>query len=302
MKRSFSFYDVCLAPFVAVSAISMRLVRRRRLSELPITRSVLNKAGVFPLRKHYYEPLYDASDLRKDQEPRVLPGIDFNREGQVALLSQLGSLPAGVEFDMSNANFGSGDAETWYNMIRHLKPRRIIEIGSGYSTRMAALAVAANKSEDAGYSCEHICIEPYEMPWLEEIGVTVVRKKLEDVDPALFSTLSRNDILFIDSSHIIRPQGEVLLEYLQILPTLASGVVVHVHDIFSPRDYPMVWLEIPLFWNEQYLLEAFLSHNSSWTVMLGVNMMKHEQYDLLKRTCPHLTPEREPGSFYLVRN
>jgi hypothetical protein len=82
---------------------------------------------------------------------------------------------------------------------------------------------------------------------------------------------------------------------------LKPGVIVHVHDIFSPRDYPVEWLERPLFWNEQYLLEAFLTHNNAWEVLLAVNMLKHEKYEQLKTACPHLDEKREPGSFYMRR-
>lgn len=96
------------------------------------------------------------------------------------------------------------------------------------------------------------------MTWLEEVGVSVVRKKVEEVELSFFSRLQGNDILFIDSSHIICPQGDVLFEYLELLPSLNKGVIVHVHDIFSPKNYLKQWLQDEIwFWNEQYLLEAF---------------------------------------------
>ena len=99
------------------------------------------------------------------------------------------------------------------------------------------------------------------MGWLNDVsGIEVLRQRVEQMDKQLFLELEENDILFIDSSHMIRPQGDVLCEYLEILPTLRPGVLVHIHDIFTPRDYPDEWLidEVKL-WNEQYLLEAFLS-------------------------------------------
>jgi hypothetical protein len=166
---------------------------------------------------------------------------------------------------------------------------------------MARVAISKLAEEAAEYRCEHVCIEPYEMPWLEQLDVRVIRQRVEEVDQTEFDRLRKNDILFIDSSHIIRPQGDVLKEFLEILPRLAPGVIVHVHDIFSPHDYPMAWLEQPRFWNEQYLLEAFLTHNAEWEVLLAANQLKHEAYDELKRVCPHLHQAREPGSFYLRR-
>jgi hypothetical protein len=183
-----------------------------------------------------------------------------------------------------------------------VKPRRIFEVGSGNSTLMAIQAIRRNREETPGYDCKHVCIEPYEMPWLEQTGVTVVRKKIEDVEASFFSELEKNDILFIDSSHIIRPQGDVLVEYLELLPTLKTGVIVHLHDIFSPKNYPKEWLtEQVIFWNEQYLLEAFLSHNRAWKVVGSLNHLRHHHYEKLKSVAPFLTAEKEPASFYIQK-
>ena len=304
-------YDLVLAPFVAAAGLPMRAARKVAISQLPRTRAALRRAGVFPIIDHYYEPLIDTENLRKGNPVRDLPGIDFALEGQTELLAQfknlgpLESIPQTQTepgaFFMDNGAFGAGDAEVWFHVIRHFRPARIIEVGSGHSTQMARLAIKANEAEDPAYSCDHLCIEPYEMPWLEDLGVRVLRQRLEDTDPALFDTLGTDDILFIDSSHIIRPQGDVLREYLQIIPRLRPGVLVHVHDIFSPRDYPMEWLEFPRFWNEQYLLEAFLSHNDAWEVLLSLNLLKHERYEEFKAVAPYLHEGREPGSFYMRR-
>jgi hypothetical protein len=289
----------------------MRAVRRLSTNRTPITFSVLKRAGVFPISGNYYEPLFDTSSLNKDNVARDLPGINFAVEQQTSLLKQFdkGWLPSCIPiqespntFFMENGNFGSGDAEIWFHVIRHFKPARILEIGSGHSTRMARLAISAIAADDGSYRCDHVCIEPYEMPWLEQLGgVRVIRQKLEDSDPSLIEVLQANDILFIDSSHVIRPQGDVLKEFLQIIPSLRSGVIVHVHDIFTPRDYPIEWLEYPRFWNEQYLLEAFLTHNNTWEVLLALNLLKHERYQQLKSVCPYLHEGREPGSFYMRR-
>lgn len=128
----------------------------------------------------------------------------------------------------------------------------------------------------------------------------MVRRKVEDLDPTFFASLRENDILFIDSSHIIRPQGDVLFEYLRLLPALNKGVIVHVHDIFSPRDYPARWMRDEVrFWNEQYLLEAFLTHNGAWQVMGALNYLRHHHQEKLKAIAPFLGPRNEPGSFYM---
>jgi hypothetical protein len=129
-----------------------------------------------------------------------------------------------------------------------------------------------------------------------------MRQKVETISLEFFKELENDDILFIDSSHIIRPQGDVLFEYLQILPLLNKGVIVQIHDIFSPKDYPESWVsdEVRL-WNEQYLLEAFLSCNNEWEIIGALNYLKHNHYDKLLTKSPHLTTEFEPGSFYIQK-
>lgn len=269
--------------------------------------------GVFPIRNHYYEPQFDFRELRESlSESRSLPGINWNVPEQLSYLENLSyadelqgipSKPTDtLSFYFNNGKFESGDAEYWYQLVRHIKPGKIFEIGSGNSTLMAIKGIERNRSDNPDYVCRHVCIEPYEMPWLEKSNVEVIREKIEDVEIKLFSELQANDVLFIDSSHVIRPRGDVLMEYLEILPTLNEGVIVHIHDIFSPKDYPEDWLANRVkFWNEQYLLEAFLTHNSDWKVLGALNYLHHTHYDSLKSVAPYLTPEREPGSLYLQK-
>jgi hypothetical protein len=312
----------------ALLAVADRILALAALAALPAVwpvarfqafrraRQVYRARGVHLVRHHYYAPTVERADLRHPLDrPRPLPGLDLNIAGQRALVSafrwgdELRAIPLAKPDDTSfgyrNDMFGPGDAEMLYNMIRHFRPARIIEIGSGQSTLMARQALAANRAEDAGYACRHTCIEPYEVPWLERIGVDVIRQRVETVDAALFATLSTGDILFIDSSHVIRPQGDVVHEILTLLPTLAPGVIVHVHDIFTPRDYPDPWvIAEQRMWDEQYLLEAFLSFNSAFEVLLAVNMLHADHPDLLAEACPVLCADAGrylPGSFWFRR-
>jgi hypothetical protein len=271
------------------------------------------RIGILPVRHHYYEPFVVPSELKQAlNDERQLPGIDFNVQGQLEFLAALTfekeldhllSTNSGpFNFRFGNQSFESGDAEYLYQVIRRMKPARLYEIGSGQSTLVARAAIKKNGEDNAGYSCRHICVEPYEAPWLEALEVEVVRRRVEDVDKSMFLELQKNDILFIDSSHVIRPQGDVLAEYLQILPVLRSGVVVHIHDIFTPRDYLREWvIDSLMLWNEQYILEAFLTNNSSWEIIGALNFLAHSHYSELKRVCPYLTEGREPGSIYLQR-
>jgi len=295
------------------SAWFLKSIRRLGVQNLPICRKAFLGVGVFPIRNHYYEPQFDHRSHRLPwAKERSLPGIDWNLPSQIALLSKLHysnelenvalQQQDELEFYLENKNFQSGDAEFWYQIIRALKPTRIFEVGSGHSTLKAIRAIKENQSDNSEYQCKHVCIEPYEQPWLEKTGVTILRKLVEEVDFSVFLELQANDILFIDSSHIIRPQGDVLFEYLELLPRLNAGVIVHIHGIFSPRNYPAFWLEEKiLFWNEQYLVEAFLSNNSDWKIISALNYLHHNHYSDLKNVAPFLTPGREPGSFYIQK-
>ena len=309
MKRSLLFRigDLLLLPLIYPAGIILKLVRRAGVSRLPYCKRALLQVGVFPLRNHYYEPQFDFREESAPPTPkRDLPGIDWNTKEQLALLNQfnftheLANIPSyprnALEFHFNNGAFESGDAEFLYQLIRLKMPRQIIEIGSGYSTLMAIKAIHKNMSEASTYSCEHVCIEPYEMPWLETAPVSVVREKVENLNPSFFSCLGENDILFIDSSHIIRPFGDVLYEYLQILPCLNPGVIVHIHDIFSPNNYPTNWIRDDVkFWNEQYLLEAFLTHNNDWKIIGALGYIKANHFDALKGIAPSMIPSTLPG-------
>ena len=313
LKSIIPLVDLLASPLVFLAGILLRIVRQVGVRNLPVCKRVLISIGVFPIRNHYYEPLFDPSQLRipLDQD-RHLPGIDWNVPEQLHLLAHfkfndelkdiVGPKTDDLTYHSDNAAFKSGDADFLYNLIRLKKPARIFEIGSGNSTLMAIKAIKRNRLDDPAYNCKHVCIEPYEMPWLEEAGVTVLRQKVEEMERALFAELDVDDLLFIDSSHMIRPQGDVLFEYLELIPTLRPGVIVHVHDIFSPRDYLKEWIvDDMLFWNEQYLLEAFLTCNKEWKIIGALNYLRNHHYDTLKASSPLLTPDRQPGSFYIQK-
>ncbi|MBK9737009.1 MAG: class I SAM-dependent methyltransferase [Saprospiraceae bacterium] len=230
-------------------------MRERKFESLPFSKSVMFNIGVYPIIDHYYEPMFNPKYLyRSLRLKRNLPGINLNVESQLKLLSKfkfseeligfpIEKLNDEIEFCYKDGPFPPADAEYLYNMIRVFKPGKIIEIGSGHSTLMAKNAIKKNIIEDSDYTCKHICIEPYESDWLRKINVEIVKERVEKIDISFFEKLEANDILFIDSSHIIRPQGDVLFEYLEILPILKSGVLVHIHDIFTPEDYPCNFLE-----------------------------------------------------------
>ena len=161
--------DYLLSTPVWISAWLLKLVRRIGVHRLPVCRRLLVRVGVFPIRNHYFEPQFDFRNKRQSlDEDRVLPGINWNLTEQLSLLKtfsfadELADLPLEkpdyLGFYLHNESFESGDAEYWYQLIRMMRPRRIIEVGSGHSTLMAIRAIRRNREDDPEYECEHVCI------------------------------------------------------------------------------------------------------------------------------------------------
>ena len=304
--------DLLGSAFAALFAPLLGVLARRRRS-LPTFQATCDRIGIQLRSTHYYEPTYRLDDLPKNGwAERDLPAIRLDKDLQLKLLGQLryqaeleafpDIFPPVGQFGWKNDMFSYGDGEIYYSFVRHFKPRRIIEIGSGSSTQLALAAIEANVRESNGNDCELTCVEPYENTWIDKTAATLVRQRVEDLDLALFDQLGSGDVLFIDSSHVIRPHGDVTREILQILPRLKEGVIVHVHDIFTPRDYPDFWTKQERrLWNEQYLLEAWLSGNRDVDIICALNWLKHNHWDALVEACPMLrrNPNAEPGSFWM---
>ena len=269
----------------------------------------------------FYHPVPDTRKLTEDlwSKRSELAGIDLNEQKQLELLSLFESklkneyelfprnrttIP--YEYFVDNLAFTSVDGEILYCMIRHFKPRRIYEIGSGISTYLSAQAVLKNAEEDSGYKCELVAIEPYPNKILEAgfPGLSkLISKEVQDVPLSEFEKLTENDILFIDSSHVLRIGSDVQYEYLEILPRLNKGVIVHAHDIFLPAEYPKEWvLRRHRFWNEQYLLQAFLALNQSFEILWTGSYMHLNYPDKLEVAfSSYNRNERWPGSFWMIR-
>lgn len=300
-------------PITYLSALWLRFVKKKEIEG--ISDKIFMNLGILPILDHYYQPLINPKKYLTKQlsEDRKLPGIDMNIDEQLGILSkfdfnkELLEIPIEksdkFEYFYNNGSYESGDAEYLYNIIRTFKPKTIIEIGGGYSTLVVRKALVKNK-ENCDYDSRHICVEPFEQPWLASIEVELYREKVEKIDLSFFSKLEANDVLFIDSSHIIRPQGDVLFEYLELLPILKSGVLVHIHDVFTPKDYPDEWIFKHKLWNEQYLLEAFLSFNSEFRVVGALNYLAHNFHSALAKKCPIYAEQlsKEPGAFWIIKN
>jgi predicted O-methyltransferase YrrM len=245
---------------------------------------------------HFYSPVVDVAEVAADADRiwghRDDPvGIDFRPHAQLAFLEEcLASyvpeydypelLPDGAEenvFYTRNSQFSWLDARTLYALLRHYRPRRMIEIGSGYSS----LLVADVNTRFLDGELDFRCVEPYPRPFLQEQvpGITeVLVQRVQDVDPELFASLRAGDVLFIDSSHVSKTGSDVNHLFLNVLPRLEVGVLVHVHDVFFPADYPRAWVtEHGFSWNEQYLVQAFLAHNDAFEVVVGSNYL-HQRF------------------------
>lgn len=265
---------------------------------------------------HYYEPLPDFSAItdRQAKRRRVPQAVDFDLAGQLRLMERLGhaygaevaQIESRGAFDFTNDYFPGLDAAVYYALIRDLRPACVMEIGAGFSTRIGDQALQRNRAE--GHDGELVCIEPFPQPRLTDHmpQISLVEQPVEAIDLEFFDRLQANDILMIDSSHTVKFGGDVCREFLEILPRLKPGVWIHVHDIFFPFDYPSDWLVARrLAWTEQYLLEAFLSFNSSFTVRAGLSWLWAEHREDLAAGWPASILDQVggtgPASFWMLR-
>lgn len=249
----------------------------------------------------YYSPLPTLSELKKNlnrwSRPSDLIGIKYDIGSMKELLSILKSKYEDeyrqvVSYEKNIKNeFGPGftavDATILYFMIRHIKPKKYIEVGSGVSTYYCHLATEKNIKE-SGSSCDILCIEPSPYKSLYSIpGIKIIKKEVQDVDISFFQNLDEGDILFIDSSHIVKIDGDVPYLFLEIIPRLKKGVIVHIHDIPFPYNTPYPsdqWVlnkSWPYFWNEAMLLQAFLSNNDSYKIMFSAPLLRFNDESFL---------------------
>lgn len=262
---------------------------------------------------HFYQPIPDTQNLPEElwDRPSELIGIDMNDAVQLDLLRNRfprfldeynqfpnSSTTESGRFHLNNDLFDGTDALVAYCMVRHFEPRLIIEIGSGFSSLVSAEAAAKNRNSSL------ICIEPFPLEFLKRGSPrlrSLIEKKVQDVDLEFFSQLGTDDILFIDSSHTVKIGGDVNYLFLEVLPRIKPGVIVHVHDIFLPFDYRRDWVMDEFrFWTEQYLLQAFLIFNSQFEVLMANSYLAHRYMEDLKATFPK-SPWWGGGSFWMRR-
>ena len=249
---------------------------------------------------HFYSPLTNGDDIRRALAWQDAPGVELNESSQLALAASsravLEAPEPGPRYREPIEMFGHADAAVYRAMLGYLRPSRIIEVGSGFSTAVALDEADANPSL-AGL--EITCVEPYPERLLALLQpsdhVALLRCPVQDVSLEAFDKLGAGDILFIDSSHVAKAGSDVTWLLLRVLPRLAPGVAVHLHDIFWPFTYRADWLAERRDWNEAYFLHAFLSGNVGWEILLFASWLWHQHTDMI----PARIANDQPGSIWL---
>jgi predicted O-methyltransferase YrrM len=278
-------------------------------------RAGAERAGLQVVPKTYYSPIPDLKALPPDVWERrsALRGIHFDLDEQVAWLEGLAEAmrefsppeqPTGRpgEYALANESYGRVGADVLHGVVRALKPRRIVELGSGHSTLIMAAAAARNAAE--GAQTELRTFDPFPtvaQPGLPGLGA-LDRERAQDVPLEVFEELSAGDVLFVDTTHTVKLDSDVNRIVLDVLPTLAPGVIVHVHDIFLPYEYPRKWPEeMGLHWAEQYLLQAFLSGNRDFEVLAAVHALCQDRPQAMARLTPTWRNGATASAFWFRR-
>jgi hypothetical protein len=254
---------------------------------------------VHPRRFDSPLPHMEEIDKSKLNVPRLLPAIDLRIPEALGLVkqiarwvSELDSVPCERDgkspFWFSNRNYEDFDAATLYGMLRHLRPKRYVELGCGFSSLMSSRALKRNDEE--GIKCEAIYADP--CPRLPLGGVLaygqLMEKRVQDLPLEIFSRLDSGDVLFIDTSHVLKLQSDVEHELLRIVPSLKAGVWIHIHDIYTPYDYPDDWIFRPLRLglNEQYAVECLLSGGKTYQIEIPLYCLVRDHFDEMKAFFP----------------
>ena len=249
---------------------------------------------------HFYSPVPDLREIRRRSDlifadpPRRLPGIDLNEAGQLALFGELADLYPSrrfARFSLENPNFTT-EAIVLQCLMRHLCPRRVVEIGSGHSS--CAVLDTSELFLDGSVACTFV--EPYPdllrsllLPG-DEARIEILEIGAQDLPTERVAGIEAGDILLIDSTHVLKVDSDVTHALFRLLPSLAAGVHVHFHDVPYPFEYPQQWVFEGRAWNEAYALRAFLQHNDAWEVAFFNSFFARFRAAELERHMPDCSP------------
>jgi hypothetical protein len=260
----------------------------------------------------FYTPVFAPEDLPDAVWSDTFPDCGrFDLEAQRAFLrdtpcfaAELAAYPfsaspsGSASFYWGNDQFSHADASLYYSIIRRFQPSRVVEIGAGHSTKLASRAIRDNEKGRI------LCIDPHAPAWLGslETPVDVVARPVQETPDSVFLDLAPSDILFIDGSHIAKTGSDVNHLFLRILPRLSKGVIVHIHDICLPFEYPRAWSEDVLcYWNEQYVLAALLANSTKYEILLGVYFMQQTDPEALLPFVPRIDGVFPGGGSFWMR-
>jgi hypothetical protein len=299
---------------IAITAPALAFLVRRMATTGVGTDTCL-KWKCLPVPVHFYSPIPDLEDLEKRgiwDARSAMPGVDWNPPGQLELLTALGEKfgsecrwprnpPREVHaFYTNNPSFSFGCAAALHSMVRYYRPRAVIEIGSGMSSRVMSAALELNHRED--HCADYQIVDPYPgeavrsgLPRLTRLHA----ERVETLDPGFFERLGANDILFVDSGHVVKTGGDVNFLVLEVLPRLRPGVIIHFHDISLPDEYARCYATNPrfrMFWTESYLVQAFLAFNGEFEVLLSMHYLMKDHSDAFASAFPAYDPTADRGS------
>jgi hypothetical protein len=261
----------------------------------------------------YYSPLPVPERLRDTRErwdrPSAMVGVEYDLGAMQTLLGSLleefgeevAALPTYDE--VKTLGYGPGftrvDSLTLYLMLRHRKPERYVEIGSGFSTYYSHRALQRNRQQ--GHPCRMTCIDPFPTAKVQALeGVEVLAQEVQATPPEYFAEIGEGGVPFIDSTHVVRIDGDVPYLYLEAVPRLGEGALVHVHDIHFPFNIPyppdayLFDSKWPRYWTEAMLLQAFLSFNPAYRIEFSAPLLRHFEGELLAETLRPVLPAYGP--------
>lgn len=297
---------------------------RERATKLGVRRALKRSAtaiGFDLVKRSFYSPIPDWESMPEETWTRrsALAGLTWDLDRQLDFLeSKLAPFVAefdppadpptdgSVAYSYGNGFFPAVDGDLLYAMVRHLRPPRIVELGSGYSSLVIAEARRRNDAEAPDVPpCEHTVWDPFSRPELRDTIAAQADLRLvsaNDVPLSLFESLEAGDVLFVDTTHTVKLGSDVNYIILDVLPRLQPGVVVHFHDIFLPFEYPKQWLTDPeVFWAEQYLLQAYLSGNPGWDILLSNAALLADEPARVRAVVPSAPLARAASSFWMRR-
>lgn len=281
-----------------------------------MVRRMMRRAGYHAVPATFYSPIPDIDRIpsRVWTEPQEMPGIAWDLDGQVAFMErELGDLmaefktplnPPGDEagFYLRNPNFPGLDAEVAYAMVRRFRPSTVVELGAGYSTLV--IAAAAERVRLDGSAVVHEVYDPFPSPILARVSDRIELHDVPatDVDVERFAAMKSRDILFIDTTHTVKPGGDVIHLILGALPLVRPGVIVHVHDFYRPFEYPYAIMDVfGSYWQEHHLVQAFLVLNPEFEILCGNHALWRLRADRVRDLLPQLDEHASPSSLWLRR-